>query len=256
VYALAVSGGTLYAGGQFTTAGGTAANYIAQWDGSSWSALGLGADNGVGALAVLGNSLYAAGRFVTAAGGAANYIAQWDGTSWSALGLGMNNAVSALAVSGSTLYAGGFFTMAGGTAASRIAQWDGSNWSALGSGISAPTFFPYYGGGVEALAVSGGTLYVGGEFTTAGGKVSEYAAGVIINPGSWLSLQANVPGHHTNTLTYVGIPNTNYVTHYATSLTGSPWFALMTNRSAANGIGTVQDPAATNQQRFYRLSGP
>jgi hypothetical protein len=40
--ALAVSGSTLYAGGYFTTAGGSAANYIAQWNGSSWSALGSG----------------------------------------------------------------------------------------------------------------------------------------------------------------------------------------------------------------------
>ena len=42
VYALAVSGSTLYAGGDFTTAGGSAANNIAQWNGSSWSALGSG----------------------------------------------------------------------------------------------------------------------------------------------------------------------------------------------------------------------
>ena len=40
--ALAVSGSALYAGGYFTTAGGTSANYIAQWNGSSWSALGSG----------------------------------------------------------------------------------------------------------------------------------------------------------------------------------------------------------------------
>ena len=44
--ALAVSGSTLYAGGDFTTAGGNAANYIAQWNGSSWSALGSGIDDG------------------------------------------------------------------------------------------------------------------------------------------------------------------------------------------------------------------
>ena len=42
VYALAVSGTNLYAGGGFTTAGGVPANYIAKWDGSAWSALGSG----------------------------------------------------------------------------------------------------------------------------------------------------------------------------------------------------------------------
>jgi hypothetical protein len=162
--------------------------------------------------------------------------------------------VNALAVSGGTLYAGGGFTYAGETAANYIAQWNGSSWSTLGSGIGGTFYpaFPY----VYALAVSGGTLYAGGQFTTAGGKVSAFAAGAIINPGSWLNIQANVPGAHTNSLTYLGIPNTNYVTQYATNLTGSPWFALVTNSTSANGIGTVQDPAATNRQRFYRLIGP
>ena len=36
------SGPALYAGGAFTTAGGVAANHIAKWNGSSWSALGSG----------------------------------------------------------------------------------------------------------------------------------------------------------------------------------------------------------------------
>ena len=42
VLALAVSGTNLYAGGNFTTAGGVPANHIAKWDGSAWSALGSG----------------------------------------------------------------------------------------------------------------------------------------------------------------------------------------------------------------------
>ena len=184
---------------------------------------------------------------MTAGGNPATNIAQWDGSRWSALASGMNYHVYALAVSGGTLYAGGSFTTAGGASANSIAQWNGSSWSALGSGMNDVVF---------ALVVSGGTLYAGGTFATAGGKVSGYAAGAIINPGTWLSIQANVPGPRTNTLTYLGIPNTNYVTQYATNLTGSPWFALMTNSTAANGIGTVQDPAATDPQRFYRLSGP
>ena len=44
IYALAVSGTNLYAGGSFTTAGGVPANHIAKWDGSAWSALGSGMD--------------------------------------------------------------------------------------------------------------------------------------------------------------------------------------------------------------------
>src|SRR5207244_737271 len=46
VFALAVSGTNLYAGGLFTTAGGGNANYIAKWNGSSWSSLGSGVSGG------------------------------------------------------------------------------------------------------------------------------------------------------------------------------------------------------------------
>ena len=42
VQALAYGNGTLYAGGYFNRAGGKAVNYIAQWSGGQWSALGSG----------------------------------------------------------------------------------------------------------------------------------------------------------------------------------------------------------------------
>jgi len=77
VLALAVSDGTLYAGGDFTTAGGVAANRIAKWDGTSWSALGSGMDDYVFALAVSDGTLYAGGGFITAGGEPANYVAKW-----------------------------------------------------------------------------------------------------------------------------------------------------------------------------------
>ena len=67
--ALAVSGSTLYAGGDFTTAGGNAANYIAQWNGSSWSALGSGMNSalcgcagGVGQHVVCGRRFHDGGQ--------------------------------------------------------------------------------------------------------------------------------------------------------------------------------------------------
>jgi hypothetical protein len=141
VNALAVSGTTLYAGGDFTTAGGVSVNRIAKWNGSAWSALGTGMDSDVSALAVSGTTLYAGGYFTTAGGVTANYIAKWDGSAWSAVGTGMDSSVYALAVSGTTLYAGGRFTKAGGVTANNIAKWNGSAWSALGSGMGGT--YPY-----------------------------------------------------------------------------------------------------------------
>src|SRR5262249_41829430 len=94
---------------------------------------------------------------------------------WSALGTNGGNGVKgssgiviALAVIGSDLYVGGDFTTAnaGSTTvnANYIAKFDTATgtWSALGTGA---------GNGldswVQALAVSGNTLYVGGLFSTA-----------------------------------------------------------------------------------------
>ena len=100
VWALAVSGSDLYAGGSFNTAGGVSSSRIAKWDGSSWSSLGSGVDNTVSALAVSGSDIYAGGIFTTAGGVSSRYVAKWDGSSWSSLGdayLGYVQAVSSTA---------------------------------------------------------------------------------------------------------------------------------------------------------------
>jgi hypothetical protein len=82
VYALVVYDNKLIAGGGFTTAGGVSANYIASWDGSSWSPLGSGMNNGVSALAVYNSNLIAGGGFTTAGGKVSAYIGQWTKHSW------------------------------------------------------------------------------------------------------------------------------------------------------------------------------
>jgi hypothetical protein len=71
VEALTVLGTNLYVGGLFTNADDVSANYIAQWNRNSWSALGsgisgTGPDGGgpeVNALAVSANTLYVGGDF-------------------------------------------------------------------------------------------------------------------------------------------------------------------------------------------------
>ncbi|MFM1889498.1 MAG: hypothetical protein RLZZ565_255 [Planctomycetota bacterium] len=140
VNALAVfddgSGPALYAGGTFTSAGGTAANRIAKWDGGAWSTLAGGVDGTVTSLAVFddgtGPALYVGGTFTNADGLSASRIARWDGTTWSALGEGIGATfagprVDTLAVIGdgdsASLIAGGLFDLAGGASVGNVATW-------------------------------------------------------------------------------------------------------------------------------------
>ena len=180
VYALGVMGSTLYVGGFFDKAGGSPANFVARWDGSAWSSLGTGTANGVGggsasnivkAIAVSGTDVYVAGGFARAGGVAANFVAKWSGTAWSGLGNGINSgyAPTSLAVAGSDLYVGGNFTEAGGVPAKGVARWNGSAWSAVGAGVS-DALASVESGEVNALAVVGSELYVGGKFIYAGAQ--------------------------------------------------------------------------------------
>jgi hypothetical protein len=164
--------GELYAGGNFTIVDGTSANYIAKYNGTSWTSLGTGMSGGLGgarvnALAEYDGELYAGGDFDTSGGTFTKSIAKWNGIVWSSVGTGVgspNPEVFALAVYNSELFAGGRFTTAGGNPAEYIAKWNGTTWSSVGTGMS---------GGVPnaqvlALASINGDLYAGGSFTFSG----------------------------------------------------------------------------------------
>jgi hypothetical protein len=177
IRALAADGaGNVYAGGDFSTAGEVSASHVAKWDGTSWSALGSGADFYVTALGMDGaGNLYAGGHeFAVAGGKVANSLARWDGSEWWAVGLGtglgVTNEVRCLVPDAAGhLYAGGYFSAAGGVAAYHVARLDSAGWSALGSGTLIPSNWEYRGG-VSSLAVDRqGNLYAGGYFTIAGG---------------------------------------------------------------------------------------
>ncbi|WP_448540453.1 beta strand repeat-containing protein [Roseiflexus sp.] len=174
VYAIAISGTNVYVGGFFTTAGGVSdANYIARWDGTTWSGLlsgTFGINSQVNTIALSGTDVYVGGRFTNAGGvPGANSIARWDGAQWHTVGganaiPGSSSAVYAIAITGTDVYVGGFFTNAGGNNANDfLTRWTGSSFVPPGSKTARPL-----NGTVYTVAVSGTDVYVGGRFTNAG----------------------------------------------------------------------------------------
>ena len=246
VDALVVAGnGDVYAGGLFTQAGGVAANYVARWNGTTWSPLGAGVSSGVRALAVAGNGdVYVGGGFSQAGGAAANCVAKWNGTSWSPLGAGISypggNYVYALAVAGNgDVYVGGFINQAGGAAVNYVAKWNGTAWSPLGAG-TANGLNSY----VSALTVAGnGDVYAGGGFMQAGGAAANYVAkwnGTAWSPlGAGVSSGVNAVAVAGNGDVYVGGGFTQAggaAANYVAKWNGTAWSSL--GAGTANGMNS------------------
>jgi hypothetical protein len=197
VQSFALSGTKLYVGGDFTNAGGiAAADHIAIWSGTAWSAVGGGlgdAPSAVYALAVDGTRVYAGGSFQNAGGEtSADGLAVYDGSGWhSILSVGVVGTVFALAISGRTLYVGGTFANMNGIAeADGIAAYglDSHAWSAITDSS----------GDIEQVSTiapdGGGGLYVGGDFINANGIpqadfIAHWNGGV-----SWSAMGSDLAG--------------------------------------------------------------
>jgi hypothetical protein len=180
VYALAVSGGTVYVGGDFASMGGQARDDLAAVDASTgvataWdpSPTGGGFSYHVLSLAISGSTVYVGGDFTSIGGQPRSSIAAIDATSgvpnsWNpnATGGSADSAVSELVVGSGVVYAGGDFTNIGGQARTRLAALDASTGNAtafdchLGVGVLS--------GGIASLALSGAALFVAGDLNSAG----------------------------------------------------------------------------------------
>ncbi|MFN8019667.1 MAG: hypothetical protein U0P45_16320 [Acidimicrobiales bacterium] len=191
----AISGGTLYVGGQFTTVtspDGTMAfprANLAAFDlqtGAILPAFRADTNGAVRALAVDGSRLYVGGSFTQVAGTSRSRLAAVDATT-GALVAGWapsaNSNVYALVASGTRLYVGGSFSTIAGTARSRAAALN------LADG-SLTSFAPTFDSTVNALAVApDGALYAGGGFTKVNGTTSTWMARVTsagaLDPVAW-----------------------------------------------------------------------
>lgn len=151
----------LYAGGEFSLAGGIPANRIAVWNGSVWMAVGsINSNSGaVKAIAKWNGNIYAAGWGLRPTG-SNDYsnLVKWDGNSWSHVDLQLsgNTEINALEVYNNELYIahdndpGITDTMPG------FVKWDGSNIVEVGAGTPRGT-------GIALLAANG-VLYASGKY--------------------------------------------------------------------------------------------
>ena len=189
VDALAVSGSTVFVGGQFNKIDGdSSAGFLAAVDAttgalkSGWSDSNL-PNNNVSALAVSGSTVYVGGAFTSVGGdSSAKHLAALS-TATGALQTGWldsnspDASVAALVVSGSTLYVGGSFTtIAGDSGTGGLAALDATT-GALHSGWVDSNGAPG-GGTVTALALASSNLFVSGTFpdTIGGDGADAYLA--------------------------------------------------------------------------------
>ena len=183
IYALALSGNTLFAGGNFTNVGGMNHNDLVAIDISGnpldWN---IDTNDSVYALTTKGNIVYAGGRFTNIGGIGYRNIAVLDGTahmilSWSN---NVNQEVRTLAVGGDQIYIGGYFNSLGGIVRNHLAALDGNG--NLRSWAPAVT-----GRTVDSLAIIDNNVYVGGDFTTVNGQGYNNLTAIDTtgNPLSW-----------------------------------------------------------------------
>jgi hypothetical protein len=259
--------GGWYVGGLFSRVGGARRTNLAhiRADRTVDPAFAPQLDDSIDTMVLSGSTLYVAGAFTTVAGQQRNRLAAIDVTTGSvtAFNPDADGPVHALAVSAdaSTVYVGGRFTRVGGLPRVALAALKATDGSAV------PTFnVPVTGtlgtGNVQALAVSGTTMFVGGSFTSVGGQARTNLAAVTAGGPTDGTVVAGFdpkPSQGTCTgcasvyaLTASG--PTVYVGGLFTVIGGQPRTHLAA-LNATDGTPTAFDPAPNGNVRSVVVSG-
>lgn len=165
--AILIEGDDVIVGGAFNIAGGNGeCTGIGRYNITTkqWSpyATGTPGRGRVSSIIRFRDTLFMAGRF--AFGDSILNIAKWDGSRWRPVGTGVAGTVRTMAIVGDRLYAAGDITAAGGTPVNNIAWWDGNAWNRLGTEANNGASGSIY----SIVAAPDGSLFVAGEFSTAG----------------------------------------------------------------------------------------
>jgi hypothetical protein len=204
VFAIAVAGGKVYAGGVFTNAGTSGADNLAVWDGTSWEPFCVESGTTIGnvrALQVVGPTLYVGGDFQDGAGIlAADYLLACDLATGKPRKAVVDTAhpfsgpVKALtATSDGTLYAGGrFANLENIQAADSVAYLpQGGTWHAMGSGLG--TCGCALDAFVRALTTNGTDVFVGTEGSDVDG-IAQADHVAKWNGSQWSAMGSNTGG--------------------------------------------------------------
>jgi hypothetical protein len=246
VSSLVAVGDTVFAGGYFTWMGGQRRRYIAALNATTGTALAWNpdADWPVKKIAVSGGTIYAGGGFSRIGGQPRMCLAALDPTTGLATGWDphCNDWVFDIVVKDSTLYVGGYFGSIGGQNRITIAALDAR--TALATDWDpSPTPGDLMSPKVRALALSGNTVYAGGDFGSIGGKPRRYFGAVDATSGAATDWDPGVDGYVWSLLAG---PGTVYAGGWFTRLGGLPCSCLAGFSVAdEDAVRSPRDPVLT-----------
>jgi hypothetical protein len=172
-----LANGHVLVGGEFSLAGGVAANKVAVWNGVTYAALGDGLEGDVRCAVEFEGSLFVGGSFLN---GPAD-LAKWDGSIWtfSTVFDGKAPTITALHVLNGQLYAAGIVSGFAGND-HFVKAWDGMDWNPVGE---------LFNGEVMALGSFNGQLVAAGAFTAVLSQSQLLVNHVAVFTGSgWIQL--------------------------------------------------------------------